>query len=538
MISVSNQFKDAVYAPIRKTSAVVTFEILDEESYEDNTITVSSEAEISKAAQITNKVRNMRFNYGTFEQDYFKLDGSFRIPPVPGEDDESEFGWWSNELSDETGVFIQNQIVELTFSTVHTAAGLTIIFNQNTNEYATDFDIDVYNNVDGLILHRTVTDNILPVFVFEESIDEYKRIVITIKKWSHPFRRAKIAEVDFGIIREYTDETLINLSILEELNIINDTIPSNELKFSVDNSDRAFNILNPTGIYRFLKERQTVNVMIGVEITENNFEYVNAGTYYLSEWQSDEGALITNFTAKDIFEFLESEDYVSILNTNLYDLTVDLFNKVGIKHYNIDKSLVDVPVNGFLEKINARTALQHIGIAGTCVVYQDRNKFVNVKKLSLLDEGTSYLSFVGNDFCGAVYPAVESGFDMRNITFDNVFQEPQITLDKQVKTVEIEMGESVVVVNDPNVKNGSTLKVSNPLITTAAHAQVVGQWILNESQLRALYVVDWRQNPALECGDIVVIEDSFGGKKQSRIVKQEFNYEGFLSGKTETKGGV
>jgi hypothetical protein len=42
----------------------------------------------------------------------------------------------------------------------------------------------------------------------------------------------------------------------------------------------------------------------------------------------------------------------------------------------------------------------------------------------------------------------------------------------------------------------------------------------------------------LECGDIVLIEDSFDMKKQSRITKQEFYFAGYLSGKTESKGGV
>ena len=37
MIKVSKNFKEAVYAPTRKTTAKVSFEILDNEAYNDNT---------------------------------------------------------------------------------------------------------------------------------------------------------------------------------------------------------------------------------------------------------------------------------------------------------------------------------------------------------------------------------------------------------------------------------------------------------------------------------------------------------------------
>ena len=81
MIKVSKQFKEAIYAPTRRTTAKVSFEILDVEAYDDHTVTVISEAPISRKEQLTNRERSMSHKYATFEKDYFKLDGSFYIPP-------------------------------------------------------------------------------------------------------------------------------------------------------------------------------------------------------------------------------------------------------------------------------------------------------------------------------------------------------------------------------------------------------------------------------------------------------------------------
>lgn len=615
MIEISQEFKQAVYAPIRKTAAKVSFEILDNEAYLDNTSTVSSDAEISRRDQLTNKVRSMSHKYATFEQDYFKLDGSFHIPPRPEEDD-SELGWWSDEICGSDGMFAVPQTVEFDFAEEHSSLGLTVHFDILTKEHATDFDIDVYRHDGTLIHHESVTRNTLAVYVLGYGLDGYGRMLITIRKWGRSFRRAKITEVDFGVVRDYENDKLIELSVIEQMNIISDTIPSNELKFTVDNSDRAFNILNPEGFHRFLKERQEVTALIGIEIEPDEFEYIEMGKYYLTDWQSNEGALTTTFTARNIFELLERLDYISGTFDNLYVLTEDVLNKSGIESYVIDETLRDIPTYGFDKILSIRKALQYIGIAGKCAVYQDRQGILRVQQFKELDESTSYLNFAGADlFAGWAYPEVDEGFEMKNISFDNVFQEPQIKLDKLVNAVEVIVynydkgeekeilkssieingeetvfvvyqnpvfGEVVITVSgatnyrivnsytngvslfikatgtvemsavgsslvikkiaftltDNSIKDGVTLKLENPLIVDPEHARDVGLWLLKESRLRALYQVNWRQNPALECGDIVLVEDSYKAKKQSRITKQEFKYSGYLSGKSETKGGV
>lgn len=542
MIEVSPEYKQAVYAPIRKTAAKVSFEILDNDAYLDNTSVVSSEAEISKKAQLTNKNRNMSRKFATFEQDYFKLDGSFVIPPRPNESDD-EFGWWSGELCGVDAVFAVPQTVEFTFLEEHNSMGLTIHFDNKANEYAADFDIDVFRADNTLIAHESIIGNTKTSYVWTHGLDNYGRIVVTIKRWAKPYRRARIVEIDFGIIQIYEGDKLINVKLIEEMNVVGDTLPANEIKFTIDNSSREFNILNPDGFYRFLKDRQELSLSIGVEITEDQFEYIDIEKYYLTDWQSDEGALTSTFTARNILELLEQKEYLVSANGTLYDLAEDVLISSGVTHYSIDEGLRDIPTNGFKEKITARKALQCIGIASKSAVYQDRAGTLNIKQFVILDESTSYVHFAGPDiFTGMVTPMVDVGWDMKNITFDNVFKEPQIKLDKLIQTLIMTAyinGEKVEhTFANEGVKEGSTLKCDNPLIQTVEHAESIAQWIIEESNLRALYSINWRQNPALEPGDIVLVEDSFGMKKQSRITKQEYEFSGYLKGKTETKGGV
>src|SRR5690606_15025965 len=346
-------------------------------------------------------------------------------------------------------------------------------------------------------------NNTLTTYVLVQGLDNYGKIVITIKKWAKPYRRARITEVDFGVIKDYEDDKLIKLNIIEEMNIISDKIPSNEVRFTIDNSSKEFNILNPEGFYRFLKERQEVTAAIGVEVREDEFEFVPMGKFYLTDWQSDEGALTTTFIARDIFELLENKEYTSINNTNLYDLAEDILTKAGVEDYYIDPKLKDIPTNGFEKPLNSRKALQYLGIAGKAAVYQDRQGILQIKQFKVLDErDTQYIYFTGPDmYTGMIYPMVDEGYDMKNITFDNVYKEPQIKLDKLLYSLIMvvnngEEKEEVTFYNE-GVKEGNSFKIDNPLINTFEHAEDVANWIIEEYNLRAIYTINWRQNPAL-----------------------------------------
>ncbi len=684
-ITVSKEFKKAVYAPERMCKAKVRFEILDLTAFKDNTKTVSSECIISRKDQLTNKIRAMSNKYAVFEKDYLKLDGSFIIPPKPNEMLNAELGWWSDVLCDKDGLFNPYQALEFNFSKEHSSAGLTLYFDILNNEYATNFDIDVYGAT-GLIKHDSIVDNTDSRYIYISQLSNYKRIVITIKKWCKGIRRVKVTEVDFGIIKEYTDSNLIKLNVLQEINTTSSTLPSDELKFTVDNSNREFNVLNPQGFYNFLKEGQECFVDMGVMLENETIEYIPIGKYYLKQWQSDEGTLTTTFTARDILDSLSNTEVenTSIRDITLYDLAVEVMRASSIENYTLSNNLKLIKTKALHNKMSYRSLLQLIAISGMCVAYADNLGIFHMKQLisaktvidsinvtsqdfisskdqvinNILEPSFNIATFekdrfkldgsfnipiedmkgyeVGwwsSDLCNMegvfttplkleiklskdhnsknfeiifdtlnneyasefdlkVYAAdgsikinetivnnksrffyennllencrkieivikkwckgirrariVEFGFDLPvdNITFDNTYKEPQIELGQAVKAVEVtyypvdlENKATYIAVNN-DIKEGAILKLENSLINTQNDAKNVAEWLLKENTSRATFKVDWRGNPALNLTDKVSIENGYGTNNTANIIKQELNYEGYLSGKTEAKGVI
>lgn len=618
MITVSEDFKKAVYAPTRKIVGKVAFEILDNKAY-DNIKKVSSEAEISLKEQLSDKEREMSFKIASFEKDYFKLDGSYCLPNNPSKIDKLQIGWWSEVLSGEDGNFNPYQTLEFIFKEEISSVGLTIYFDTLSNEYCRDFDITFYDINNIILREENIIDNLDSKYTLESPINDYVRVVITLKKWCKGYRRAKVVEIDFGIVKEYTDDKLIKMNLIEEVSIINNTLPSNEVKITIDNSSKEFNILNPNGSYKYLKEKQEIKSYLGLELENKVIEYIPLGKYYLKEWQSDEMALTATFTARDIIDVLEQENYKfsTLKDMTLYEFAKNVLDNAGIS-YEIDENLKEIFTNGYMPIVSFRTVLQYIGIVGRCAIYQDRetDKLI-LKQFKTLNEGSSYLLFCSDDiFCGMTVPQVADGYDIKNITLDNMYSEPKIKLDNQVGAIEMVvstyngeseevellninadiqgeetiflelkdgiygnpnisvtgaikwsfignytngcmikikaagavnikiLGHKLVItkntytLRDPSVKDGITLKIDNPLINTPKVAKDIAEWVFAESKLRAMYEINWRQNPALECTDFIIVEDGFGEKKQSRVTKQEFVYQGYLSGKTESKGGI
>jgi hypothetical protein len=548
LVNVSSKFKDAIYGQERKTVAKVIFEMTEfDKSDNDVAVTVNTEHYLSSKNQVVNGQREMSYKFATFERDYFKLDGSFNIPPTTNADG-LEFGWWSDNLSGEDGVFFVKPVMELSLSEPITSAGFSISFDTNTGEYATHFSIDAYNEAGVLIHSERVTDNDSDVYNLQKPIENYKRIVITIDKWIASYRRARIAEVDFGIIKVYSGENLISLKIVEEMDLLTNVVPSNELSFVVDNSDKIFNILNPDRLHEYIKENMKIEAKIGLQLEPNQdlYEYIKMGRFYLTEWTVDEGAMTVSIVGRSIFNSLEKLSYSRLLqSTNLYDLAEDIFSQANITDYKIDEKLKEVNTSGFTEPINMREALQLIAITGQSVIKEDRNGIITLERFEPLKESSGYITYVGpNNYVGMTTPQVVNDYTFKVIDFDNAFEIPKVSLNQSVFALKFKIHDHTLeepyefTVLNSDETEGETYEINNPLINSEALAIEIAEWMIREYSIKIDYVANWRQNPALECGEIIAIENEFDEKKKARITKQEFEFSGYLDGITEAKGGI
>src|SRR5690606_32752108 len=154
----------------------------------------------------------------TWETDRFRLDGSFSFPDDTLSNN-GEVGFVSAQLCDVDGVFDDEPEITITFGSTHSSVGLTITFDTFNDEYAVDFDVTAYDAADDVIETVSVIGNTDAMAKPLGQLADYKKVVVTIKKWSVGDRRARVLEIDFGIVEEYMDDSLIRMDLIEELDL-------------------------------------------------------------------------------------------------------------------------------------------------------------------------------------------------------------------------------------------------------------------------------------------------------------------------------
>ena len=81
-----------------------------------------------------------------------------------------------------------------------------------------------------------------------------------------------------------------------------------------------------------------------------------------------------------------------------------------------------------------------------------------------------------------------------------------------------------------------SITIDNLLITNSSLASDVALWVYNQYQKRLKYTSSWIQNPALESGDTILVENLFTTPREATVTKSVLNYQGYLTGTTESRG--
>jgi hypothetical protein len=363
------------------------------------------------------------------------------------------------------------------------------------------------------------------------------------------------AIVDLVTTRQYFDDTVMRFNLLEDMSTLNDTLPANQLSLTLNNETGEFDLMNVESMLKILASNPEINVELGIVYEDGSTEWIPMGTFFMSDWKNDVTSKVISVTANDYFYLMADISYSPTATTNLKTLAIEVLNASGVptNRQIVDNSLAQYTVTRFTDRMDCRSALQYIGIAAMSAVYQDRHGNVVIKPFRTIDQASNYYIYASTQdrlwhyASPSTYPLLEWGGGMKYLDFDAMYEVPEITLEKSIYQLIVK-----VYNTDPEVEpidylftndaiegiSGQSFEIDNPLVNTFLWAQDIANWYFREINYNAYFVIPWRQNPVLECADVILVEDSFGSEKQSRIIKQEFNYEGYLEGITTSRGGV
>ena len=388
MQNVSQEYKESMKQPIRnKFYMKISLGLINQEAQISASVEEKEQyTQYSDFENIftKNEIGNV---YATYEQDFFKADGSMFFMPRDAKMLRKN-GIITKEL------FSFETLVKFTFGCgAADIKGLTIQFGEN---YPTRLRVITSSGEEFMF------DNDKENFETDTVFKDTESLALKITSMRVPNGRVRIYNVKFGLGLNYDNEWVKNAELTSSLSAINEDLPETDFEFTLKNDGQVFNVDNPSSAINFLETGQKASIMLGYELDDEKIEWLKIHTLFLSEWSADDGS--AKMKAVDRFKFMSDHYYRGQYYSkgiSLYDLAVLVVEDAGIppEEYYLDSYLKKVIVHNPLPNVTHKEALQIIANAGRCIMDYDRYGKIRIysafiPNFSTTSNGTEYYSDV------------------------------------------------------------------------------------------------------------------------------------------------
>lgn len=510
MINVSNAFKDAIIADVRRTYVKVIAHIIDPDLIM-GVPTYSDVETWADPAEIADE-NTGNLPYATFENNQWLLDGSMILAP----DTALDSGFVSNDMAD--NVRDLTSWVQLNFSGVQILQTCVIVFDENeSNGVPGNFTVEILQ-AGGTVAHtETITGNqATTVNVSGFTVNSPVGIRVTCVKMSIPYRRMRVAEIIPGVHETWTGDDLAALEIKQQIDLTNANLPCGTCILALDNSTKRFDPRNKSGLFLSLEDRQGIDVFIGAG---NPAEYVKMGHYYMAPngWKTTLNAITLQWQLVDVIGLIMDRPFAvpGTLPTTLEGWIAEIMAQFDDTFD--DKYIVDPSIASFAcvcaddEMIAEKTSgeilrylLEYAGCTATATA-----------------DGELYIKPIGN-------------VDGNSYDLDNLNGYPEIAENNDVAavvvTIQNSLGDSKVTFGGTKATANESRTIDNPFINNNTDAQRVAFYAL-QFYGGMVYSTIGRGNPSSELCDIDNLTLDESNAASGRRYYQDFKFQnGVLMG--------
>lgn len=503
---------------MRRTSAEVSLRVVDEEAKQDATMTMPDLHPLSSLAEIHDD------NYDGGAAPTFEWNQWVSGAPLyyPG----TEMGAWSNGMTDMDGEFETNPVLTAVLPVSISTAGITLTFGGDCWPQET-----VTTWYSGATVLATQTDAVAGYNHFIDlGVDNYNKVTVEFVGTTVPHRRVRILEIDFGQILIWSGSEIITASKLEEVNLTSTQLPLSTLDVKVHDTNEEFNMLNPQGIYQYLREKQRIYVN---EIV--NGVRVSMGRAYLETWDN-ESATIANFKAKCALWLFDGAQFAQAAmwsNTAATAVFSQIFTAAGWADYEIHDGIGAQTLSGYIQTGTVRQALQQACFALRASCRQERDGLVHIRRLpvSITDKPIEKSSKAADG------QSIEQEALVNSVVVTAYTFSADANGSVEVGGVKYDVTETSYTKESPGLTAATRAQeaVSGVYLISTANGQAVADWLYDDYQRRI------KQSFKLilddeEPGDNVDVDTMMGQRKVGVITKATIDLTGGFLGDVEVRG--
>lgn len=505
MIATSDKWREAQLGSLVPEAFVeITYEVTEPGLQESASASNNGVVEYSDHETIVDLTNRARQAYATLEQNIWSLDGAHEILP-----NVNDTGYVSSVICNGNGVFETVPVITITLPTVHEQPipGITITWSTTFDEYATSFEVMAYKGTEQIYAANFAGTSSVTECLF--TLSGYDMVQIHVKGWSLPYHRARIEGVFLGAKQTYTKNNLLRYSHTQSADLLSAELPKNSISFSLNNADGTWNPDNPSGNIRFLMEQQEVKVRYGLKL-DSGVEWIDAGTFWIGEWDTPSNGLEAKFSARDLLIFM-GDTYTGPRKGMLYTIATVAFAQSNIPtldngspRYIISDNLKEYYADFSADDADYTCAevVQLCANAACCVMCQDRSGVMRVEPIRENSAGYAIRKMVS-------------------------YAHPEFTMTKPLKSVSVNNGMGTAA----NSFVGEIQKVDNKLITDETRANHVAEWVRTMLGNRKIVSGEYRADPTLDVLDKIAVESKYGVNNAIYVTEVEYTYTGAFRGK-------
>ena len=235
--------------------------------------------------------------------------------------------------------------------------GLMIEFDTWTNEYPRTMQVTWYRDTTQLEQQTYNVDSAL--YFCDTQVSSYNKIVITFTNMMRPNRYLKIFNIYDGTTRNFYNEEIENLNIIEEIN-------SNNTSLAINQASTTLLPLNETGV----QFQRTLPFMV----YRNEVLY---GKFFINTSTANTDKSLYKLKVDDWISILEGQTYLggTYSSTAVSTIISDLMGDVP---YTLDATLGAKTITGYLPILNKREALRQIAFAINGMIDTSRSDKVQI----------------------------------------------------------------------------------------------------------------------------------------------------------------
>lgn len=510
MLPSSVDYESAIIGGRRRIVPRAIIDLIDPDIVY-GTVESNGETIYSRPERIHNKVLELKApKYATLERNRFVLDGSWSLLPDDPEEMKGEQGYIIGILSSGSGTFLDSPFVQLNIENVSILQAASVYFPGTEQDgYGTDFLFEIYSGVVA-VYSQAVSGNTKAAVHFDGfTVYDVTAIRVTFTKWSMPDRFPRVVEIVPGTYEQWGGETISAIDVVQETAFSCMTVPYGVCDLSVHNNGKRFNPYNKSGLFSSIEERQGIDIFMGVELPNQETEFLPLGVFYQQNggWETDAYGLTIHFRLVDIIGLITQRDFLvpETLPTTLAGWIAAIVAHLGANfanRYIVDEAVANLELTATaesLENLTCGDVLRYVCMAS--------GAFFRADAL------TGYLR---------IEPLPDSGgieIDLRNM-----YSYPENEANDDVAQIEFRLfdhNSTEYIVPGNNATADRTIGIRNPFIATTAQADAVAEHILRFYG-GTKFTIKGRGDMRCELGDVDTFATGFGDVAAGRRYKQQF----------------